>query len=226
MALNSNFRPLTEISGQLDHSNMQNWLCGEWAGSEMFPGTPVSRNWSQNLWGFAIFHTASYTEDVWKIAKPPKYGFRFSKQAYPERSNFLRFWIFFLGLLWKFFFDFLLDNFSWLPHMHSAPQKVVWQKPNVKFFMVAPYVEVTSIVKSLWDSITKHVWVYSEKSNIDFWPQIYSWLPNMYSDSQKRWPRKLGSPLNWDSQKVSKMRRIVKFDPRGNLFGKSGHWTP
>ena len=36
------------------------------------------------------------------------------------------------------------------------------------------------------------------------------------------WPRKLGSPLNWDSQKWSKMRHIVKFRPRGTPYGKSG----
>ena len=40
------------------------------------------------------------------------------------------------------------------------------------------------------------------------------------------WPRKLGSPFNWDSQKWSKMRHIVKFRPRGTPYGKSGHLTP
>ena len=40
------------------------------------------------------------------------------------------------------------------------------------------------------------------------------------------WPRKLGSPFNWDSQKWSKMRHIVKFRPRRTPYGKSGHGTP
>ena len=40
------------------------------------------------------------------------------------------------------------------------------------------------------------------------------------------WPRKLGSPFNWDSQKGSKMRHIVKFRPQGTPYGKSGHGTP
>ena len=30
-------------------------------------------------------------------------------------------------------------------------------------FMVAPYVEVTSIPKSPWDSATQRVWVYPKK---------------------------------------------------------------
>ena len=40
------------------------------------------------------------------------------------------------------------------------------------------------------------------------------------------WPCKLGLPFNWESQKGSKMRRIVKFRPRGTPYGKSGHETP
>ena len=177
----------------------------------MFPGTPVSRNWSQNLWGFAIFHTASYTEDVWKIAKPPKYGFRFSKQAYPERSNFLRFWIFFLGLLWKFFFDFLLDNFSWLPHMHSAPQKVVWQKPMSNF--------------SWWH----RTWRWHQ-----LWKACGILLPSMYGSTLKNLTLTFGpkfipdfpiclvtpknaGPVNWGHPSIETLRKCPKWDESLNL---------
>ena len=35
----------------------------------------------QYLGGLGIFHTSSMCEGVWKIAKPPKNGFSFSKQS-------------------------------------------------------------------------------------------------------------------------------------------------
>ena len=33
--------------------------------------------------------------------------------------------------------------------------------------------EVTSILKSPWNSVTQRVWVYLEKFNIDFLPEIF-----------------------------------------------------
>ena len=60
------------------------------------------------LGGLAIFHTPSHTEDVWKIAKPPKNGFSFSKQGSSENNIFSRFWIFFSWVYpEKFSIDFL-----------------------------------------------------------------------------------------------------------------------
>ena len=44
VVINSNFRPGTKISGQLDHSMMHNRLCGIPPESEMFPGILVLRN--------------------------------------------------------------------------------------------------------------------------------------------------------------------------------------
>ena len=43
------------------------------------------------LGGLAIFHTSSVCEGVWKIAKPPKYGFSFSKQGSAEIFKMLLF---------------------------------------------------------------------------------------------------------------------------------------
>ena len=60
------------------------------------------------LGGLAIFHTPSHTEDVWKIAKPPKNGFSFSKQGSSKIIFFSRFWIFFSWVYpEKFSIDFL-----------------------------------------------------------------------------------------------------------------------
>ena len=57
-----------------------------------------------NLWGLAIFHKPSHTKGLWKIAKPPKYCFSFSKQGIAENDNFFCFFgFFFLGLPWKIF---------------------------------------------------------------------------------------------------------------------------
>ena len=39
------------------------------------------------------------------------------------------------------------------------------------------------------------------------------------------WPRKLGSPFNRDSQKGSKMRRIVKFRLRGTPLWQIWTWN-
>ena len=92
--------------------------------------------------------------------------------------------------------------------------------------------------KRAWDSVTRRVWVYREKFNIDFLFQKFFltsqhilglpkkiWAKNPMLNFSG-WPRKLGSPFNWDSQKWSKMRHIVKFRPRGTPYGKSGHGTP
>ena len=49
----------------------------------LFSGTIVLKM-KLYLEGLAIFHTYSVCEGVWKIVKPPKFGFSFSKQAYPE----------------------------------------------------------------------------------------------------------------------------------------------
>ena len=92
--------------------------------------------------------------------------------------------------------------------------------------------------KSAWDSVTQRVWVYREKFNIDFWFQnVFLTSQHVLGLPKKNWeknpmlnfsgwPRKLGSPFNWDSQKWSKMRHIIKFRPRGTPYGKSGHLTP
>ena len=42
---------------------------------------PCSEKLKQYLGDFAIFHTSSVCEGVWKIAKPHKFGFSFSKQG-------------------------------------------------------------------------------------------------------------------------------------------------
>ena len=101
-----------------------------------------------------------------------------------------------------------------------------------------PYLPNRPNRKRAWDSVTRRVWVYREKFNIDFWFQKFFltsqhilglpkkiWAKNPMLNFSG-WPRKLGSPFNWDSQKWSKMRHIVKFRPRGTPYGKSGHLTP
>ena len=67
MAINSNFRPGTKISGLLDHFKMHNRLCGKPAATEMFLNYDCFEKLEPNLGGLAIFHTLSHTEDVWKI---------------------------------------------------------------------------------------------------------------------------------------------------------------
>ena len=101
-----------------------------------------------------------------------------------------------------------------------------------------PYLPNRPNRKRAWDSVTRRVWVYREKFNIDFLFQKFFltsqhilglpkkiWAKNPMLNFSG-WPRKLGSPFNWDSQKWSKMRHIVKFRPRGTPYGKSGHLTP
>ena len=101
-----------------------------------------------------------------------------------------------------------------------------------------PYLPNRPNRKRAWDSVTRRVWVYREKFNIDFWFQKFFltsqhilglpkkiWAKNPMLNFSG-WPRKLGSPFNWDSQKWSKMRHIVKFRPWGTPYGKSGHGTP
>ena len=70
-----------------------------------------------------------------------------------------------------------------LHHMNSDSQKNFGAKSQCKNFHGGTY--VTYILKSPRDSVTQHVWVYPEKFNIDIGPQIFSWLPHTYSDSQK-----------------------------------------
>ena len=101
-----------------------------------------------------------------------------------------------------------------------------------------PYLPNRPNWKRAWDSVTRRVWVYREKFNIDFWFQNFFLTSQHILGLPKKiweknpmlnfsgWPRKLGSPFNWDSQKWSKMRHIVKFRPRGTPYGKSGHRTP
>jgi len=101
-----------------------------------------------------------------------------------------------------------------------------------------PYLPNRPNRKRAWDSVTRRVWVYREKFNIDFWFQNFFLTSQHILGLPKKiweknpmlnfsgWPRKLGSPFNWDSQKWSKMRHIVKFRPRGTPYGKSGHRTP
>ena len=51
---------------------------------------------------------------------------------------------FFPGSTLKYFsLTFCHKNLFWHPHMYSDSQKNLGQKLNVKFFMMAPYVEVT-----------------------------------------------------------------------------------
>ena len=97
--------------------------------------------------------------------------------------------------------------------------------------------QIGQIEKRAWDSVTRRVWVYPEKFNFDFWPQIFFLTsqhvwgpPQMIWEKNPMlnfsgWPPKLRSPFNWDSQKESKMRRIVKFRLQGTPYGKSGHGT-
>ena len=49
---------------------------------------------------------------LWKIAEPLKYRLGFSKEGSAESNNFLRFWIFSLGLSENFFIDFFPKIFS------------------------------------------------------------------------------------------------------------------
>ena len=81
-----------------------------------------------------------------------------------------------------------------------------------------PYLPNRPNRKRAWDSVTRRVWVYREKFNIDFWFQKFFLTSQHILGLPKKiweknpmlnfsgWPRKLGSPLNWDSQKWSNMR--------------------
>ena len=85
-----------------------------------------------------------------------------------------------------------------------------------------PYLPNRPNRKRAWDSVTRRVWVYREKFNIDFWFQKFFLTSQHILGLPKKiweknpmlnfsgWPRKLGSPLNWDSQKWSNMRHIKK----------------
>ena len=67
-----------------------------------------------------------------------------------------------------------------------------------------------------WDAGTRRVCVYREQFNIDFWSQfLFLTSQHVYRESPP--PKK---------KRKSKMRRIVKFCPRGSPYGKSGHGTP
>ena len=46
----------------------------------LFSALPCFEKLKQYLGGLAIFHTSSVCEGVWKISKPHKFGFSFSKQ--------------------------------------------------------------------------------------------------------------------------------------------------
>ena len=111
-------------------------------------------------------------------------------------------------------------------------------KKHVFLPQKGPYLPNRPNRKRAWDSVTRRVWVYREKFNIDFWFQKFFltsqhilglpkkiWAKNPMLNFSG-WPRKLGSPLNWDSQKWSNMRHIVKFRLRGTPYSKSGHRTP
>ena len=50
----------------------------------LFSALPCFENPKPYLGGLAIFHNSSVCEGVWKITKPPKFGFSFSKQARAE----------------------------------------------------------------------------------------------------------------------------------------------
>ena len=126
MAIKSNFRPATKISGRLDHSKMHNRLCGKLAASEMFPH-------------LAIFHKPSHTKGLWKIAKPPKYCSSFSKQRIPEK-NFSLFWIFFPGST--------LKNFSW-----DLRRKIFYWPQIIQTFTrwIIPFQKIqTQNIKEFW----------------------------------------------------------------------------
>ena len=70
VAINSNFRTGTKITGQLDHSNMHNRLCGKPAASEMFLGTLVLRNWRLwEVWQFSINPHTPRVYGKWKMHK-------------------------------------------------------------------------------------------------------------------------------------------------------------
>ena len=80
MSLNSNSRPGTKISGQLDHSKMHNQLCGKPAASEIFPHSIFLRDWSQ-IW------------EVWQFSKHPytqRVGYpKFRKSKFRQKKVFL-----------------------------------------------------------------------------------------------------------------------------------------
>ena len=160
------------------------------------------------------------------------------------------------GESYLYFFRILGSKF-WkllkLPKIIMVAQKTLKASKNYPYFISpiddttekhvflpqkGPYLPNRPNRKRAWDSVTRRVWVYREKFNIDFWFQNFFltsqhilglpkkiWAKNPMLNFSG-WPRKLGSPFNWDSQKWSKMRHIVKFRPRGTPYGKSGHLTP
>ena len=84
------------------------------------------------------------TQNYKRIGKSPKYGFSFSKQSKTENNIFSRFWIFFPGsTLKKFSLTFCPNFFNDSTTCIVTLKKILGQKVNVKFFTVAPYVEVT-----------------------------------------------------------------------------------
>jgi hypothetical protein len=196
---------------------------------------------SQFLNGFVIFHTPPHVGGVWKITKPFKKWLSWPWKTIKVTCIFFRI----LGSkFWK-----LLK----LPKIILGAQKTLKAFKNYPYFISpiedttekhvflpqkGPYLPNRPNQKRAWDSVTRRVWVYREKFNIDFLFQKFFltsqhilglpkkiWAKNPMLNFSG-WPRKLGSPFNWDSQKWSKMRHIVKFRPRGTPYGKSGHLTP
>ena len=134
MAVNSNLKLGAKISAQLDHSKMHNRLCAKQLRLKYFRET-LFWGTEAKFGSFGNFHKPSHTEDVWKIAKPPKYCFSFSKQSLPENNIFSLFWTFFPGSTLKnFSLTFCPKFFSWLHHMCSDSQKDFGAKSQCKIF--------------------------------------------------------------------------------------------
>ena len=139
---------------------------------------------------------------------------------------FTEFWVKNFESFWNFQKSFWWPKKPWNHPYFISPIDETTEK-HVFLPQKGPYLPNRPNQKRAWDSVTRRVWVYREKFNIDFWFQNFFltsqhilglpkkiWAKNPMLNFSG-WPRKLGSPFNWDSQKWSKMRHIVKFCPRG-----------
>ena len=170
----------------------------------MFPHSPVCEVWQ--------FSTNPHIPRMRrKLPNLPTIASVYQNRGVEKIIFYSHFWFFLPWSTMKFFsLTFCSNFFPWLPYIYSDSQKILGQKPTEIFFTVAPYVEVTSILKSPWDSVTQRVWVYPEKFNIDFLPKFFSWLSHTYSDKNPIWNFSGWHPtwrslLKWDSWKETKI---------------------
>ena len=104
-----------------------------------------------------------------------------------------------------------------------------------------PYLPNRPNRKRAWDSVTRRVWVYREKFNIDFWFQKFFLTSQHILGLPKKFLEKnpmlnfSGWPVNWGYPSIETLRKRPKWDvslnfarggpPMANLLRKVKHQT-